>query len=319
MKIQLLLIFAFFSLLHVKGQTTAIPDQGFEQWLIGLGIDSDATVNGQVLTSDISGITYLTLDLTNAWFGYIYDLTGIEDFTALEELTINYFEISTIDLSSNLQLKKLNLQSNALTSLDVSANVLLEELYLENHDDVAPVNLLTELDLSNNPNLTILDISNMYTLTKIDLRNNHNDILNSLDVSFSVMPDSQYDPTEVYNTICVAVDDEVLAQNNQLPYNQWNISQQHTVINFSANCLLTTNELTLDDAVTVYPNPTLGILSIDAKEGTITVVELYDTTGRKINEFKSGFEHIDLQCAAGTYFMKINSRDSSIVKKVVVR
>jgi len=38
-------------------QTIVIPDANFEQILINIGIDSDGAVNGQILTSDIDGVT----------------------------------------------------------------------------------------------------------------------------------------------------------------------------------------------------------------------------------------------------------------------
>jgi hypothetical protein len=40
-------------------QTTAIPDQNFEQALIDMNIDIDGVINGQVLTSDIDDVIEL--------------------------------------------------------------------------------------------------------------------------------------------------------------------------------------------------------------------------------------------------------------------
>jgi len=91
-------------------QTTAIPDEVFEQALIDLGIDSDGTINGQVLTSDIENV--VELDFESVFFtDYITDLTGIEDFTALEILDFHYsyisLEPSQADiLSNNTNLKE---------------------------------------------------------------------------------------------------------------------------------------------------------------------------------------------------------------------
>ena len=81
---------------------TYIPNSKFEQALIDLGIDSDGTINGQVLTSDIDTVTVL-----NVRYKQIYDLTGIEDFTALEDLNIELNHIQTLDLFGNLNLKTL--------------------------------------------------------------------------------------------------------------------------------------------------------------------------------------------------------------------
>ncbi|KGO94046.1 hypothetical protein Q766_03665, partial [Flavobacterium subsaxonicum WB 4.1-42 = DSM 21790] len=100
-------------------QTTAIPDPGFESALINLNIDSDGIVNGQVLTSDLETVTELDLDF---WLGNtpaIYNLSGLEGFSNLQELTINQTELSSINISQCSQLQKLECSGNMLTSIDV--------------------------------------------------------------------------------------------------------------------------------------------------------------------------------------------------------
>src|SRR5690606_26198908 len=129
-------------------QITYIPDQGFEQALIDLEIDSDGIINGQVLTSDVENVTELIIEDG----GIIYSLTGIQDFSSLEKLVVLYTYITELDVSQNLQLKELDCSSNELTSLDVSSNTLLEKLYCGNYGiDVGPFNMIEEIDLSNNP------------------------------------------------------------------------------------------------------------------------------------------------------------------------
>lgn len=81
MKTYILFISFFIGVICTYAQTTAIPDINFEQILINEGIDSDGTINGQVLTSDIVGV--LHLDLL-----FVYDLTGLQDFVALESLEL---------------------------------------------------------------------------------------------------------------------------------------------------------------------------------------------------------------------------------------
>src|SRR5690554_3205494 len=153
-----ILYFLFFIAVSYKitAQITYIPDQGFEQHLINLNIDSDGIINGQVLTSDVENVTELEI------FGYDYfelsDLTGIQDFTSLEKLSITFSEITELDVSQNLQLKELNCGNNWLSEIDVSYNTLLEVLYIGNYDgDVGPFNMIEEIDLSSNPNLHTLN------------------------------------------------------------------------------------------------------------------------------------------------------------------
>ena len=98
------------------------------------------------------------------------DLTGIDCFTNLQELTCKNNNISTLDLSQNKKLKRLDCTDNKLTVLDVTKNESLEELICE-------FNSITELDVSCNPNLKILDCSQT-TISTIDV--SHNSTLEKL-------------------------------------------------------------------------------------------------------------------------------------------
>ena len=70
-------LFALVLSTALSAQNTLIPDKNFEQSLIELGIDTDGIINGQVLTSDVSGITKLDL-----WWKHISDFPGLEDFVS---------------------------------------------------------------------------------------------------------------------------------------------------------------------------------------------------------------------------------------------
>lgn len=154
----------------VHGQITIIPDSNFEQALIDLGIDSDGVINGQVLTSDVEGVVNLAI-----WDKYIVDLTGIQDFAALEELDVHYNLLTSLDLSQNMQLRILYCGSNDLSSLDLSNNILLETLYCGNPSiDVGPFNTFTSLDLSSNTQLRFFDSDFAYWLETINFGQNPN-------------------------------------------------------------------------------------------------------------------------------------------------
>src|SRR5690554_1963 len=143
-------------------QYTLIPDPNFEQALIDLGIDSDGIVNGHVLTSDIESVVELDVRYKN-----INDLTGIEDFAALEELTLRGNNLTTLDMSGNTQLKILNCLVNPLHTINVTQNLLLESL------DLTVLHRLDEIDLSQNINLETL-IMNGCWIKSIDLSHNIN-------------------------------------------------------------------------------------------------------------------------------------------------
>ncbi|MNQ21726.1 Internalin-J precursor [compost metagenome] len=141
-------------------QYTLIPDPNFERILISQGIDKDGP-NGKVLTSSIENLTQLSaLDLTNK----VTDLSGIEDFKALERLSCYHGALTKLDVSKNLKLKYLDIADNKISTLDLSKNTALETLDCNSNN-------LTELNVSANTSLKSL---NAYSnsLTTIDVSNN---------------------------------------------------------------------------------------------------------------------------------------------------
>ncbi|MGJ8745110.1 T9SS type A sorting domain-containing protein [Polaribacter sp.] len=172
----------------------SIPDANFEQYLIDEAIDSDNTINGQVLKSDIATITTIDAQGKN-----ISDLTGIQEFTALISLNVNNNALTTINLTGNLQLEVVSINNNQLTTIDVSENTNLKNVYVAEND-------LTALDVTNNINLEILDV-NFNAITAIDVSKNtqlldinisgnqlsalsvtENRLLERLDCNFNLIP-----------------------------------------------------------------------------------------------------------------------------------
>ena len=157
---------------------TNIPNIKFENSLISQGIDD--VVDGRVLTSKISSLTFFRMEHT-----HVEDITGIENFVNLEVLLLwqNDFTsidltklkklkilglgecpLDTVDLSQNTELIELDFQANSqrandptypygktlgFTSLDLTHNVKIERIYIW-------TNRITELDVSMLPNLTDL-------------------------------------------------------------------------------------------------------------------------------------------------------------------
>lgn len=117
------------------------PDLNFEEAVREI-IDKPI---GDITANDVAGITQLLiigLDIT--------DLTGIEYFSALEELSCQENQLTELDVSLNTMLTMLECDMNLLTTLDVSRNQKLETLTCGN-------NQLTMLDVSHNPALMWLD------------------------------------------------------------------------------------------------------------------------------------------------------------------
>ncbi|MEE9349041.1 MAG: hypothetical protein V3U80_03275, partial [Flavobacteriaceae bacterium] len=97
---------------------TYVPDNNFEQALIDLGYD--AVLDNYVPTVNIASLTSLNINNKN-----ISDLTGIEDFAALETLVCAINTLTTLDLSQNTALTDLRCQDNNLTTIDVTQNTAL--------------------------------------------------------------------------------------------------------------------------------------------------------------------------------------------------
>ncbi|MAW21330.1 MAG: hypothetical protein CMD16_02900 [Flavobacteriales bacterium] len=224
---------------------TYVPDNNFEQKLINLGYDG--FLDDSVMTAQIKIIINLDVQFQN-----ISDLTGIEDFTNLENLDCGYNQLTSLDVSNNTALNILYCRENQLTSLDVSNNTALNVLYCRENQitslDVSNntalellncgTNQITSLDVSNNTALNILycrenqltnlDVSNNTALellncatnqlTSLDLRSGNNVNLDSLFCWYNS------------NLYCIDVDDAVWSTNN------WtDIDSQHY---FSTNCAL---------------------------------------------------------------------------------
>ncbi|MCL7752319.1 leucine-rich repeat protein [Polaribacter sp. Z022] len=143
------------------GPTTAIPDSNFEQALIDLNIDSDNSLNGKVLTSDISGVISLSIGAGN-----ISDLTGIEDFTSLTLLDVNENDLTSIDVSKNLELETIRLARNKLSEIDVTNNLKLQRLIIND-------NIIKSLDLSKNIVLVEL-VCWLNDLSTLNIKNGNN-------------------------------------------------------------------------------------------------------------------------------------------------
>ncbi len=144
----------------VNAQYTLIPDSDFEQYLLDHNIDSEGILDGQVLTSDIDGIT--SLYMCNFFNGNIQDLTGIEGFESLIFLCFTFNNLTSLDLTNNLNLKQVSLDYTNLTSLDVSNLTNLEELRLTGNnlgDNLNITNCTSLKTLYCNAGLTSIDLS----------------------------------------------------------------------------------------------------------------------------------------------------------------
>ncbi len=254
-KITLLILFAFFSFTnHSIAQTTAIPDANFEQALIDLGLDSDGTVNGQVLTADINTVT--SLDVSNR---NIVDMGGLEGFSALQILNCSNNDIFFIDAELNPQLRVFNAANNDINGIALDFNSFLEDVDLSG-------NGITFLNFTSLANISTITLNNMPNLNTVKLKNGNNVGITSISV------------LNTPNLDCIEVDDPIYSETN------WtNVDPQ---ISFSTICLLdpfitTWQTTTTNESITI---PTFGggyLYDIDWGDGIIEE----DRTGNATHTF----------------------------------
>jgi len=139
----------------VTNEYLSIPDSHFETLLVEQGIDSDGSVDQQMLRSDAEKVSRLDLNLFSH-FGEISDLTGIEGFENITFLSAVGQEIEDVDLSFNTKLDTLLLTANYLTSIDLTNNPHLVYVDLQANEFSADTSIV---GLSNATNLKELDLS----------------------------------------------------------------------------------------------------------------------------------------------------------------
>jgi Leucine-rich repeat (LRR) protein len=179
---QLFSIFIFLIFIvgikNTVAQNVYIPDTAFLMPLL----------NNPAINTNADG--FIQVSEANAYTGSIIvngsgisDLTGIEAFALLVYLDCSNNNISSVNLSNNLALQFLQIEYNQLSSLDVTANLNLIQLECGN-------NQISSIDISSNINLENLEIS-FNQLTSIDVSANQNltslfleqNALSSIDVS----------------------------------------------------------------------------------------------------------------------------------------
>lgn len=229
-----------------------IPDANFKAALLA---------NASINTLDDGEITF---EEAEAFTGHINvttkgidDMTGLEAFINITNLSCSNNQLTDLDVSQNTKLTALTSTNNAFTSLDVSSLSELTTLFLGSNDltslDVSQNtklvflevqnNPIAELDLSNNPqlrrirayntSLTTLDLSANTAIDDIRLENNS---LESLDLrNGNNAAITTFDLTGNPFLSCISVDD--------VAYAEANFTAIDEVANFSTNCSNTATDI----------------------------------------------------------------------------
>ena len=153
------------------------PDETFRELIASADIDKDQ--DGNLSEEEIAAVKKIGL-----YNKPVYDLKGVEFFTALTVLEVGWTHIKSLDLSCNTALKELNaVGAEELESLDISKNTALEFLNLHDTNlsalDVSHLKGLRYLYCTN-LGLEALDISQNTALRHLYCEGNQ---LTTLDVS----------------------------------------------------------------------------------------------------------------------------------------
>jgi len=223
-------LFLVFLSTNLMGQSVYIPDTSFKAILVGnsaINTNGDTEIQMSEASSYDGGI--------ECFGSNISDLTGIEAFTALTGLFCTSNNLTSLDVSQNVNLVLLHCGFNSIASLDISDLSALTILY-------APGNLITNLntdgaealihlDCSHNL-ITTLDLSQNTNLDHIDCQFNHLQCLNVANGNNTNVV--EFWATGNPNLSCVEVDDIVYADYHWQPVFQPIGSQFEYA--FSVNC-----------------------------------------------------------------------------------
>ncbi len=290
---------------------TLIPDPNFEQALIDQGIDSEALLNGAVLTTDISGITVLNISNEN-----ISDLTGIEAFTSLQNLDCSHNNLSgSLDFSANYSLISLDCSYNNLTgNLNLGSNPYITHLSV-NHNQLSVINVsscynLVHLHCQNNQLAGSLFLRQNRRLTEMHAENNP--LLSCIEVSSAGRANSGIgiyatwvkDLTASYSQNCGGVMPKGIAPGS--------------VKNTTGKTVEETERATVE-SLTIYPNPADETLYIAVPVGRkATEVALYNLRGERLMEVKDTVLSVK-QLPPGLYFVAVQFLDGKQgVSKVLI-
>lgn len=243
--------------LMTLAQKTYVPDDDFELYLELSGMGDGIALNDSVLTANINTVTSLNVNYQN-----ISDLTGIEDFTVIQDLICNNNQLTSINLGQNTSLVYLALEFNSITSLDLSTNISIETIKCRNNN-ITTINIsnnsqlvyfdcdnnqITNLSTINNPNLEELYCSNNQIIY-LDLSGNTsltelNAAINLL-ISLNIQNGNNQNMFDFYSTWnsnlnCIDVDDVAWSTANWTVANG-NIDSHHY---FATDCSITSIEET---------------------------------------------------------------------------
>lgn len=255
----------------------AIPDARFETILIDLGIDSDGVINQQMLKTDAAGVSRLVLEFEGGK-PKISDLTGIEGFTNLKLLAASRHDITNIDLSANILLDSLYLTANILTSIDLSnnPNLILVDLGSNGIQSIKGLSELSQLKMLNLSSNDLEDFAIQNESIEV-LFMSHN-LLKTIDVSGALNLTNILLTTNQIETIDLSANtllETLLISDNKLVDINLTQNNKLTHLWISSNSLTNLDVSNLQELIhlTVHQNENLSCVKIESGQFIPTVTK----------------------------------------------
>jgi Leucine-rich repeat (LRR) protein len=302
------ILFVLPSLFNINAQTTVIQDPNFEQALLDLEIDSDGEINGSILTEDINEVKSLNI----SDYG-IEDLTGIEEFTALEVLICSDNLLNNIDVSALVLLTELNCSSNRLKNLDISDLIAIENLNCAD-------NRLSTLDVSNNIALKFLlcssnQITELITNSEID-----EDLL-MLDCSNNQLINLEVSQFEKLNNLSCSknqLEELDLSENNSLTL--LNASNNKlTTLDVSANTYLETLVCASNQLTELNLSENDSLTTISVRNNLLTSLDLSSNTAlTSINVASNRLEFLNIRNGNNANVTIFNAQDNQNLYCIII-
>ncbi|MGE0637853.1 MAG: T9SS type A sorting domain-containing protein [Bacteroidia bacterium] len=291
----------------VSAQIVNIPDSVFKNYLTA-NASINTNMDDEIQVSEADAFTG-TMNVSHM---NIFDLTGIEAFISLTGLNCSNDSITSLDVSANTALTTLDCRWNSIINLNVSTNTALTVLFCSVNPlgnlDVSANTSLTNLHCTYNQ-LTSLDISSNTALTEfwcfensltsLDMRNGNNTNIIS------------FEATNNPDLTCIAVDNASWSTTN------WTLIDD--TASFSESCSSAITEYTNNSVLSIYPNPTSGIftIEIDSSKG---IYQLQDMRGMVLltgNVTATKFSLDISTLSKGIYFLSLLDGTHEAQRKIV--
>ncbi|MGB3342890.1 MAG: T9SS type A sorting domain-containing protein [Aequorivita sp.] len=329
--------FSLLGTMCLTAQIVYIPDPNFKAALLS---DSNINTNGdgEIQVSEAEAAVDVSVVGNN-----INDLTGIEAFINITFLECSDNNLTSIDISNNLELEIFECYNNQLTNIDISQNTALYQFECR-------FNQLTSLDLSNNPNIVLLSMGNN-DISELDLANNNallilectETLLESLDLSHN---------TNLISLICNDNDalsyinlkngnNENLVFDGPFPSNFENLPSLETIciddinntalideitgqvghqVDFTEECILGTENVDFNE-VRIYPVPIGDELYISAIT-PIVQIDVYNLLGQKVHSMTQEDSILEVsteKLPIGVYIVMLQDSNGRVTTTKVIR